>query len=81
MPVNGHGQEKFTVQGQNFAYSDSDTGGGFNYSTRRGGPVRNGLPVRITYATVWGERNIIVKLDVGHAPNSKLNTEALRQSR
>jgi hypothetical protein len=49
MPPEGHQLECFSVQRQNFCYSDYVATAGFNNSTSRGGPIRAGLPVRIAY--------------------------------
>lgn len=52
-PMNPSGRgsrESFTVAGVSFSYSDYDeTGGGFNRSAVKGGPVRPGQQVRIAY--------------------------------
>lgn len=60
MNPSGHGsRESFTVNGVPFAYSDYDeTGGGFNRSAAKGGPVRAGQQVRIAY----DEGNRILRL-------------------
>jgi hypothetical protein len=68
MPAAGHDTERFTVQGTAFAYSDYESLGAFNNSASHGGPLRSGLPVRITYVATGG-RNLIVRLEVGRAPN------------
>jgi hypothetical protein len=64
MPATGHDTERFTVGGESFAYSDYEITGGFNNAASHGGPIRAGLPVRITFVQEsW--RNVIVKLEVG----------------
>jgi hypothetical protein len=49
MPYGGHQSECFTVQTERFCYSDYAIQAGFNQSASHGGPIRQGLPVRIAY--------------------------------
>jgi len=49
MPYEGHQEECFRVQSQNFCYSDFIVQPGFRQSASHGGPIREGLPVRIAY--------------------------------
>jgi hypothetical protein len=49
MPKEGHAEETFEVNGVSFAYSDYIVTGGFNNTASHGGPIREGLPVRIAY--------------------------------
>jgi hypothetical protein len=50
MPASGHKNESFRVNGIPFAYSDFDmTNPGFRNATSHGGPIKEGLPVRIWY--------------------------------
>jgi hypothetical protein len=49
MPQSGHDSERFTVNGVAFAYSDYQPTGGFNNAASHGGPIREGLRVRIGY--------------------------------
>ena len=58
--VNHKIDESFSVQGVNFSYSHFIVNGGFNASSPFGGPVRNGLPVRVFYLG-----NYILKLQIG----------------
>jgi len=60
MPASGHTNERFCVQLACFEYSDYSVTSGFNNTSSHGGPIRMGLPVRVTY--VDGH---IVKLEVG----------------
>lgn len=60
MPPGGHDTERFKVGGVPFSYSDDVVTAGFHQSAARGGPIREGLPVRICYA---GES--ILRLQVG----------------
>lgn len=59
MPYEGHQEECFTVQAETFCYSDYVITGGFNNATSHGGPIREGLPVRVSYIG-----NTIVRLEV-----------------
>lgn len=49
MPPEGHDLESFDVAGRHFEYSDFIMSAGFNTSASHGGPIREGLPVRICY--------------------------------
>ena len=49
MPFEGHQDECFSVQSKRFCYSDYEIQAGFNRSSSHGGPIRQGLPVRIAY--------------------------------
>jgi hypothetical protein len=49
MPVTGHGVESFVVGGKRFQYSDFAMRAGFDETRSHGGPVREGLHVRIHY--------------------------------
>jgi hypothetical protein len=49
MPYEGHQDECFSVQGVRFCYSDYGVQAGFNQSASHGGPIRQGLPVRVAY--------------------------------
>jgi hypothetical protein len=59
MPYRGHQLECFSVQSQTFCYSDYVVTAGFNNSASHGGPIREGLPVRISYVG-----STIVRLEV-----------------
>ncbi|MBN3777093.1 hypothetical protein G3O06_05860 [Burkholderia sp. Ac-20345] len=59
MPVTGHAMERFCVSGECFEYSDYVVTGGFNNTSSHGGPIREGLQVRVSYVG-----NSIVKLEV-----------------
>jgi len=55
----GNKRESFRVSDHWFAYSDYGVTGGFNNTSTHGGPIREGLPVRVTYVG-----NTIVRLEV-----------------
>ena len=59
MPYQGHATESFTVKGIRFAYSDYIVTSGFNNTVSHGGPIRQGLYVRIWYLS-----NDILKLQI-----------------
>jgi hypothetical protein len=63
MPYEGHQDECFSVQSQTFCYSDYEVTAGFNNSASHGGPIRDGLPVRVSYVG-----NTIVRLEVSNPP-------------
>ena len=50
MPYEGHTEECFSVQQQRFCYSDYEISPGFHQSASHGGPIHEGLPVRIAYS-------------------------------
>jgi hypothetical protein len=64
MPVTGHAMESFCISDVCFNYSDYVVTAGFNQTSSHGGPIREGLPVRVTYLG-----NTIIKLEVGAHPN------------
>jgi|GEM_PF-1189042 len=67
MPYTGHAQESFVVEGIRFEYSDYIITAGFNNTTSHGGPIREGLPVKIWYA---GGK--ILRLDMKQEPANPL---------
>jgi hypothetical protein len=62
-PAEGHQDETFTVNGVPFGYSDYVITGGFNQTQSHGGPIREGLAVRIHYIP---RGNVIVKLEIAN---------------
>jgi hypothetical protein len=63
MPHGGHKPETFTVNGVWFSYSDYNVTPAFNRSRSHGGPIRNGLPVRISYVAEQAHHPIL-KLEI-----------------
>jgi hypothetical protein len=59
MPYEGHQDECFSVQSETFCYSDYGITAGFNNSASHGGPIREGLPVRVSFIG-----NTILRLEV-----------------
>jgi len=59
MPYQGHQPECFSVQSRTFCYSDYEVTAGFNNSASHGGPIREGLPVRVSFVGTT-----IVRLEV-----------------
>ena len=59
MPANGHGVERFEVGGKRFEYSHNVASAGFNHTSTKGGPIHEGLQVRIGYVG-----DTIVRLEV-----------------
>jgi hypothetical protein len=51
--------ETFKVQGQSFSYSDFVVVPGFHNATSHGGPIRDGLNVRVTHVG-----DVILKIEV-----------------
>jgi hypothetical protein len=49
MPKSGHDMERFEVAGVKFEYSDYVLSAGFNNTASHGGPIYEGLPVRICH--------------------------------
>jgi hypothetical protein len=69
MPYGGHDTERFTVADVHFAYSDYAVTPGFNQTSSHGGPIREGLQVRITYTGPTSDA-MIVKLQIACSPQS-----------
>jgi len=67
MAYTGHSMESFIVQGVRFEYSDFVITAGFNNTTSHGGPIREGLPVKIWYS--GGE---ILRLDIKREPGQTM---------
>ena len=63
MPYGGHDSESFDVAGEHFSFSDYSYTGGFNRSASHGGPLHEGLWVRIAHID-----HIIVKLETASPP-------------
>lgn len=59
MPYEGHAMESFSVRGHKFTYSDYALTPGFHNTTSHGGPIRQGLGVRVSFVN-----NTIVRLEV-----------------
>ena len=59
MPFEGHREESFRVQGVTFHYSDYIITSGFNNTSSHGGPIREGLRVKI-----WHLNGKILRLDI-----------------
>jgi len=59
MPYTGHADEKFTVNGTTFSYSDYGVTAGFNNTKSHGGPIDEAKKVRVTHVG-----NVIVKLEI-----------------
>ena len=71
MPHAGHAMESFVVQGVRFEYSDYIITAGFNNTSSHGGPIREGLSVRI-----WHSDGRILRLDVAKKPNQAMQLTA-----
>lgn len=59
MPFTGHAMERFCVDDTCFQYSDFVVTAGFHRTSSHGGPIRDGLDVRVTHVG-----NTIVRLEV-----------------
>lgn len=59
MPYEGHSDESFVVKGHRFSYSDYILTPGFHNTASHGGPIHEGLYVRVTYVG-----NLILRLEV-----------------
>ena len=68
MPWSGHPMESFSVCGVTFSYSDFIETGSFNNATSHGGPIREGLWVRISLVG-----NSIARLEIARS-DPKLET-------
>ena len=64
MPYSGHQDEKFTLNGIEFSYSDFDQSYyGFNNTKSHGGPIDKNIKVRLSYFTS-NNKNIILKIEL-----------------
>jgi hypothetical protein len=59
VPYDGHDTERFTVSNVHFAYSDYEVTSGFNQTSCHGGPIREGLQVRISYTGSLADATIV----------------------
>jgi hypothetical protein len=59
--------ESFVVKGVAFKYSDSVIAAGFNNSASHGGPIREGLHVKI-----WHLNGEILRLDIEKEPGTNV---------
>jgi len=64
MPAREHDSESFVVAGKRFHYSDYSMTAGFHQSIQHGGPIREGLKVRIHHLG-----NDIAKLEIDDTPS------------
>lgn len=64
MPYSGHALESLKVNGVPFSYSDNELTWGFNNTALHGGPIHEGIYVRISYIG-----NIIIKLELAQQNN------------
>jgi len=62
MPYSGHDTERFTVGDVHFAYTDYAIGTGLMHTSSHGGPIREGLRVRIHF--IGSREPMIVKLEI-----------------
>ena len=60
MPYMGHKMESFVVNNKHFKYSDYNVVAGFNNTASHGGPIRQGVHVRIHH-----RGNDIARLEIG----------------
>ena len=65
-PYEGHQDESFVVNGIPFSYSEYVNRGGFHRTAAHGGPIREGLEVRIHYFPEYAN-NRILRLEVKRA--------------
>jgi len=63
MPSSGHDSESFSVSGVPFRYSDFEITGAFNNAASHGGPIKEGLKLRINYVTS-NKQNLILKIEL-----------------
>jgi len=78
MPYEGHQDECFTVQGKRFCYSDYSIQAGFNQSASHGGPIRQGLPVRIAFS---GDKILRVEIRADRMPSASERYEYMKKAK
>lgn len=78
MPYQGHANESFDVHGVGFSYSTYDVTSCFSHTASHGGPIYEGLQVRIAYTPTRDryEPNCILRLEV--ASDGSSTTPQLR---
>ncbi|EDN65662.1 membrane protein [Beggiatoa sp. PS] len=59
MPYSGHSYESFVVNGKRFSYSQYSMGPEFHHTKSHGGPIDQGVQVRISYIN-----NKILRLEI-----------------
>jgi hypothetical protein len=64
MPYGGHESECFRVEKEKFCYSDYVVSPAFHQSASHGGPIRAGLPVRISYYEDENFQAHILRLEI-----------------
>jgi hypothetical protein len=64
MPSGGHDTERFDVAGVHFEYSHWNVSQGFNQDVTAGGPIRQGLYVRVHYVNI-GRSSLATNLTYG----------------
>jgi hypothetical protein len=71
MPFEGHAEESFSVDGRSFSYSDYVISSCFNNTASHGGPIREGIYVRIFYV----DDDCILRIEMlnGSAPPTSAN--------
>lgn len=69
MPASGHAMESFEIAGQKFTYSDYVLTPCFNNTTSHGGPIREGLAVKI-----WYSENCIMRITTSHGAGTNFST-------
>jgi hypothetical protein len=67
MPYGGHQNECFSVRSETFCYSDYAVTAGFNNSSSHGGPIREGLPVRVSFI---GDSIVRLEVRADAVPNA-----------
>jgi hypothetical protein len=76
-PRGGHARERFTVKGVAFSFSDNVLTPGFHRTVARGGPLREGLPVRINYDPRHQILRLEIPKEVPYVPNAGFDPAAL----
>ena len=78
MPYEGHQDEFFTVQGKRFCYSDYMIQAGFNQSASHGGPIRQGLPVRIAFSN---DQILRLEIRADRMPSAAERSEYMKKAK
>ena len=78
MPYEGHQDECFSVKGKRFCYSDFDLRIGFNQSASHGGPIRQGLPVRVAFS---GDQILRLEIRADRVPPAAERYEYMKKAK
>ena len=72
MPYHGHSHESFVINGVRFTYSDYTITPAFNNTSSHGGPIKQGMHLRVFYTDSRDFKGTTAKLRIERLPNQAL---------